>query len=169
MRLDPLIRTGQPTAFIVAGDGAAVVAIQRALDRAHPDTTFIHLRGTRTRTAAGFFDELAAALQAPVWFGGNWNALVDVARDRGWLAGHVLAIYDVHELLADAGERERRDCAEVLELLGRGGRDGAAEPATDPDDHGFHVLGQLPAGEAAPFLARWRDAGLTITTLDPSA
>ena len=169
MRLDPLIRTGPPTAFIVAGDGADVVAVQRALDSAYPDTTFVHLRGTRMRTATGFFDELAAALQLPVWFGGNWNALVDVARDRSWLAGHVLAVYDVHELLADAGDRTRRDCAEVLELFGRAGRDGAAEPPTDADDLGFHVLGQLPAGEVEGFLARWRDAGLTIATLDPSA
>ena len=163
MRLDSLIRTGPPTAVILVGDGADVVTLQRALDRAHPDTTFIHLRGTRMRTAAGFFDELAAALQLPVWFGGNWSALVDVARDRAWLAGHVLAVYDIHELLAVADERDRRACAEVLELLGRAGRDPGAAPITEPDDHGFHLLGQLPAADADAFLARWRAAGLTVT------
>ena len=170
MSLDELVRSGPPTAYVVRGDGADVVALQHALEGAHADTTFVQLHGAKMRTAAGFFAELAAALQLPAWFGGNWNALVDVARDRTWLAGHVLAIHDGHELLIDASDRDRRDCAEVLELLGRGGRDPASAPRDDPDDdHGFHLLAQLPADEAEAFIARWRAAGLTIAPCAPSA
>ena len=166
MSLDQLVKSGPPTAIVVGGVAADVVALQHALDRAHPDTTFVHVRGAKMRTAAGFFDELAAALQFPARFGANWNALVDVARDRAWLAGHVLAVYDGHELLIEAGDRDRHDCAEVLEQLGRGGRDPASTPADSADDdHGFHLLAQLPADEADRFIARWRTAGLTIAPL----
>ena len=166
MSLDELVRSGPPTAIIVGGDRSAVGVLRRALADAHPDTIFVHVRGTKMRTVAGFFDELAAALQFPIWFGANWDALVDVARDRGWLAGHVLAVYDVHELLVDADDRDRRACAEVLELLGRLGRDPATTPA-DQDEDGFHLLGQLPAADAEPFITRWRAVGLTIAPLEP--
>ena len=71
MSLDELVRSGPPTAVIVGGDRSAVGALRRALDDAHPDTIFVHVRGTKMRTAAGFFDELAAALQFPIWFGAN--------------------------------------------------------------------------------------------------
>ena len=100
MDLRPLLRSGPPTALVLTGDWRAVVDLQGRLHQAHPDTTFVHLRGGKMRTAAGFFDELAAALQFPSWFGENWDALTDIARFRGWFAGIVLGVYDAHDLLA---------------------------------------------------------------------
>lgn len=169
MRFRELVQTGPPTVLVLTEDWRAVVKLQGELADAHPDTTFVHVRGKKMRTVAGFFDELAAALQFPVWFGANWDALLDVVRDRGWLAGTVLGVYDAHELLADASERDVRNCADLLERFNRYGRAAGELPPVEPDDtDGFHVLAQLPAGDADSFCERWRALGLTVSSLDPA-
>lgn len=169
MSFRELVRSGPPTALVLTGDWRDVVNLQIGLEKAHPDTTFIHLRGTKMRTAEGFFDEIAAALQFPVWFGANWDALIDVVRDRGWLAGMVLGVYDAHELLIEANERDRRNCADVLELFNHYGRDHAPADVADDDDDGFHLLAQVPPGEAERFIERWRADGLTVAVFAPPA
>jgi RNAse (barnase) inhibitor barstar len=61
------------------------------------------IRGTRCRTTDGLFDELAAALQFPAYFGANWNALSDVLADLRWLPAeaYLFVIEDADVLLAD--------------------------------------------------------------------
>jgi hypothetical protein len=60
------------------------------------------LRGSRARSLAGFFDETAAALQLPSYFGHNWAALTDCLRD---IEGSVVIVVTEGEsLLADAGD-----------------------------------------------------------------
>lgn len=46
---------------------------------------------------------MAASLQFPAWFGGNWDALEDCLTDLSWLGaeGHVLLFEDVSDLHAD--------------------------------------------------------------------
>lgn len=50
--------------------------------------------------------ELASALDFPVWFGGNWDALFDCLADMSWRAapGRVLALRNVEDLQAVAPE-----------------------------------------------------------------
>jgi hypothetical protein len=61
------------------------------------------IRGSRSRTTAGLFDEMAAALQFPAYFGGNWNALRDMLSDLRWLPAeaYLLVVEGADELLAD--------------------------------------------------------------------
>ncbi|MDF0531832.1 barstar family protein [Tsukamurella sp. 8F] len=60
------------------------------------------VRGSRMRTKAALLDEVSAALQFPLTFGGNWDALADCLGDLDWIAGTVvLAIAESLEVLAD--------------------------------------------------------------------
>ena len=169
MDLRPLLRSGPPTALVLTGDWRAVVDLQGRLHQAHPDTTFVHLRGGKMRTAAGFFDELAAALQFPSWFGENWDALTDIARFRGWFAGIVLGVYDAHDLLVDASDTDRRTAAAVLEQCNRYGKDEPPADVAADDEDGFHLLLQVSAGDADGVVARWQAAGLSIAVLPADA
>jgi hypothetical protein len=66
------------------------------------------VRGRKSRTVATFFDEIAAALQFPYYFGENWNALTDVLRDLEWSPGsaYLILIADADQLLADADDED---------------------------------------------------------------
>lgn len=80
------------------------------------------LRGKKMRTVAGVFDEFAAALQFPYYFGENKDAFDECLRDLveflGEAQGFVLLIREGSELLAeDVAEQEwfgsaMSDCAE---------------------------------------------------------
>lgn len=53
------------------------------------------VRGSKMRTEPQLFDEFAAALQFPAYFGENWSALDDCLTDLAWLppeAGYVLVV-----------------------------------------------------------------------------
>lgn len=66
------------------------------------------VRGAKMRAEQGFFDELAAALQFPDYFGENWDAVRDCLTDLDLPpgAGFVLLVRDADQLLLDApGER----------------------------------------------------------------
>ncbi|MFE6862635.1 barstar family protein [Nocardia sp. NPDC057668] len=79
------------------------------------------LRAGKMRTVAGVFDEFAAALQFPYYFGENKDAfdecLRDLAESLGEAEGYVLLVRDAADLLADQpGELEwfasaMTDCA----------------------------------------------------------
>lgn len=66
------------------------------------------LRGTKMRTTAGVFDEFAAALQFPYYFGDNRDAFDECLRDLdefvGEAPGYVVVIRDSSGLLADQRE-----------------------------------------------------------------
>jgi hypothetical protein len=52
------------------------------------------LDGTKAGTRAGFFQEIARALQFPDYFGRNWDAVYDCLTDFNWLPadGYVLVL-----------------------------------------------------------------------------
>src|SRR6516225_3387906 len=60
------------------------------------------IRGHKAKTTAALFDEMAAALQFPSYFGENWNALDECLSDLEWLAGDacLLVFERAPELLA---------------------------------------------------------------------
>ncbi|QBS43088.1 barstar family protein [Nocardia sp. CS682] len=80
------------------------------------------LRGAKMRTVARVFDEIAAALQFPYYFGENKDAFDECLRDLddfvGEGAGYVVVLRDSDDLLAEEpAERAwfaeaMRDCAD---------------------------------------------------------
>jgi hypothetical protein len=62
-----------------SADAFANLALPLAIQR--PAAVVHTVRGRKSRTVAIFFDEVAAALQFPYYFGENWNALGDLLND----------------------------------------------------------------------------------------
>ncbi|MFI6045183.1 barstar family protein [Nocardia sp. NPDC051321] len=86
------------------------------------------LRGTKMRTIARVFDEVAAALQFPYYFGQNKDAFDECLRDLddfvGDGTGYVVVIRDSADLLAEEPAQRAwfaeamRDCAEYWSRKG---------------------------------------------------
>lgn len=73
------------------------------------------VRGQRCQSRERFFQEIAAALQFPHYFGENWDALEECLGDLGWLDSDqlTLMITNVDKVLS----RGARDLATFLEIL----------------------------------------------------
>jgi RNAse (barnase) inhibitor barstar len=73
---------------------------------AHREWDVLRVRGTKSSDEARFFDELAAALQFPYYFGENWDAVWDCITDLNWLRGlSYLVIFDSAEYLLSESDR----------------------------------------------------------------
>lgn len=61
------------------------------------------MRGKNMNSAQGLFNEFAAALQFPCYFGNNWNAFDECMADLEWLPGkgYLIMIVDGSHLLRD--------------------------------------------------------------------
>lgn len=132
--------------FLTTGSGAAITAadLDELRTRDLPKVRLV--RGRRMRTRAALLDEMAAALQFPATFGGNWDALADCLADLQWLGGPglvVLAVSDADQVGADEDG--------MLAVL-------AAVLAAVP----MQVLLGQADGEPDP---AWNAAGLTVTDL----
>lgn len=121
------------------------------------------VRGRKMRTLAGLFDEFAAALQFPLYFGENEDAFNECIAELEALpagGGYVVTITEPDQVLADEG-------AEALGWLVRS-MEAAAEEWSQPVDLGewwdrpavpFHVVlaGEHDAIELTT--RRWSRAG----------
>lgn len=124
------------------------------------------------RTLSGLFDEFAAALQFPIYFGENMDAFDECMADLEYLPageGYVMVILEPDQVLADA-EVER-----FVQLLGS--LKAAATEWARPVDLGewwdrpaipFHVV--LAGGQDEIDIAadRWSKTGLTMARLHVS-
>jgi hypothetical protein len=74
------------------------------------------IRGHKAKSTATLFDEMAAALQFPSYFGENWNALDECLNDLEWLAGdaYLLVIERAPDLLALESPAEFQSFFHVL-------------------------------------------------------
>lgn len=72
------------------------------------------LRGKQMPTTEDMFNEFAAALQFPYYFGGNWAAFDECLADLSWLpaTGYVITIFDSADLLA------KEEGSQLDQLLG---------------------------------------------------
>lgn len=68
-----------------ATSGGLAVRIETMATAARPGTIVRTIDGRRCTSSAGFFTEIAAALEFPAYFGHNWDALNDCLIDMGWL------------------------------------------------------------------------------------
>jgi hypothetical protein len=124
------------------------------------------LRGQKMQTAPQLFDEFAAALQFPFYFGENWNALLECLTDLEWLpdGACILMILNGTQLLARETEES---LAAFLDFLAVAAADwtaaekGPLEPAPRP----FHVVFQCSPAEDVRFLSRVHAAGATLDRL----
>ncbi len=78
------------------------------------------IRLDEARGKSELLDAIAAALEFPDWFGGNWDALEDCLTDLDWRggAGHVLVFEAAEAFRVDYGD-DWRMLVEVLEACAR--------------------------------------------------
>src|SRR6185436_17428832 len=78
------------------------------------------LRGKKMRTSASLFDEVAAALQFPHYFGENWSAFDECITDLSWLpaSGYMLLVTNSEEVLRDEDDNSWRTLISILQEAG---------------------------------------------------
>jgi hypothetical protein len=107
-----LERLGEVTAAPIILLGADAPALADAVDRWEAaGVTARAARGWKMRTVAALFDEVAAALQFPPYFGENWSAFDECLADlalppRRRTHGLVLAVLDAEQVLQDENVAE---------------------------------------------------------------
>jgi len=124
------------------------------------------VRGSKGRTTPDLFDEIAAALQFPYYFGENWDALDECLADLVWLVGdaYILFFTDAHRLLD-------RESAEKLEFLFGILENSARKWAqTEKDVLGsasrpFHVVFQCAPDDESELLTRFANISRSLNRL----
>lgn len=79
------------------------------------------VRGRKMRSLAELFDEFAAALQFPLYFGENKDAFDECLADLGALRageGYVVVVIEPDQVLVDAGATDLRWLCEAMESAG---------------------------------------------------
>jgi RNAse (barnase) inhibitor barstar len=121
------------------------------------------IRGTKSRTSGDFFNECAAALQFPDYFGENWDALDECLSDLEWLPGDAyLLVVTEADLLLD---REPDHLRTLLEVLERAGGEWAKALDSQGVPRPFHVVFQCTSDRAAILQTRVGGAARTLEAL----
>lgn len=121
------------------------------------------VRGRKMREYQGLFDEFAAALQFPWYFGENGNAFHDCMTDLAWLptqSGYTIVFRDAADVLIGARDdglewlisNLSQVCAEWAKSVIEG--EWWDRPAVP-----FHVVLHCDLGEVAKVQKRWSKAG----------
>ncbi len=90
----------------------------RALLLQGPDREVRMLHGNRCRTKQGLMAEMSAALQFPLYFQPNWDAVLDCLSDMSWVEYPelVLVVARADQLLADEPQQQMTTFLEVIAL-----------------------------------------------------
>jgi len=115
------------------------------------------LRGAKMKTAASLFDEFAAALQFPYYFGENWDALDECITDLSWLPAdaYILLITDAQSVLSEEDESQLNTLVAVLQ--GAGDEWGRPVETSEPWARpavAFHVLFQCDEAHRQAVMSR---------------
>lgn len=121
------------------------------------------IRGRKGGTVGAFFDEAAAALQFPFYFGENWDSFNDCMQDLTWLRAEAftLCFADANHLLGNAPAEQRQRLITVLnQAIQRSNQTSKSRPARP-----FHVVFHATPGEEATLVTRWQAAGASLNRL----
>jgi RNAse (barnase) inhibitor barstar len=164
MDVHSLFRTTPPYLHLWTASPSDAYEFARSIQQAPGRQAIVRLiRGAKSRTAAGLFDEFGAALQFPDYFGENWDALLDCLRDLEWLtADAYLLVVTEGELVLDREVKQFKTLVEVL-------AEAAEEWAKAEDSQGvvrpFHIVFQCGTERAAHLETRLRETGRKFEVL----
>ena len=123
------------------------------------------LRGNKMRNWQLLFNEIAATLQFPYYFGDNLNALDECITDLEWLnaQGYLLVILGADDILADCDEADFKALMDHLItaacVWAKPIRDGQT---WDRDERPFHVLLHAEYRKEGVLRARLERTGLDV-------
>jgi hypothetical protein len=102
MKTNPLLQTKGPWLHLLLASESEACDRMWALPTSTSSQVVARLiRGHKAKTTEALFDEFAAALQFPCYFGENWDAFDECVNDLEWLSGnaYVLLITNSNRLL----------------------------------------------------------------------
>jgi RNAse (barnase) inhibitor barstar len=170
-----LLSSRPPWLHTVIGDHGALTDYLWAIPGHAPsdlskDVVVRLVRGDKMLSYRQLFDEFAAALQFPYYFGMNLNALDECLRDLEWVRGRVvtLAISDAVRTLSLEEEDALINFLQLLNDVAAEWNEGVApvEPESRPPTP-FHVLLHAASADAQGLQEQVVAAGLVapVTTL----
>ena len=113
------------------------------------------LRGANMQRMEGFYDELAAVLQFPLYFGRNWAAMDECLADLEWLPAdaYLLVFADASLVLKSAGDGDSEAFFNLLSRISGEWAEGSAN-GLERKPTPFHVLLHVGVAEADDFSQR---------------
>src|SRR5579859_1395023 len=145
---------GKPCFSTVQADVSAFQDLTMQLAHTHKGSIIRIIRGDKSKTLQGFFDECAASLQFPYYFGENWSAFDECITDLDWLEGdaYLLMINNASSLLSEAAPE---DLCTLLQILAKANEEWLVPNTYIPRNRNptpFHVVFQCTAEEMLPFV-----------------
>jgi RNAse (barnase) inhibitor barstar len=133
-----------------------------------PDLVVRTVRGNKITTAERLFDEFAAALQFPDYFGENWDALDECLADLSWLpgTGYVIVVRDAIEVLS---KEHSQSLLTLVNVLDRAAEEwNVAIELGEPWDRpakSFHVILHADSQYEAKLLTLMQSAGRALPSV----
>jgi hypothetical protein len=162
--VDKFFTLGKPCFYIIQSDKSAFQ--DRALHLAANGKGHVIriVRGEKSKDVTSFFDEVAAALQFPYYFGENWPAFEECITDLDWTPGdaYLLMVNDASFLLRDADSLDFRTLLHTLEKANEEWLTPNAYMPRQRQPTPFHVLFQCTGDDIATFVQRLSRAGVTF-------
>jgi hypothetical protein len=126
------------------------------LPNRNPGAIIRMIRGKKSQTMFDFFDEIAAALQFPYYFGENWAAFDECITDLDWVEGnaYLCMVNDAHLFFSQA---EIEDFRILIRILSNANTEWLTPNQYIPRDRQptpFHVLFQCLESDVAALSQR---------------
>jgi hypothetical protein len=122
------------------------------------------LRGNKMRTVNSLFDEFAAALQFPYYFGENWNAFDECLTDLAWLPGDVYILIITNSEATLATEEDEEQLVTLIDILQNAGEEWSRPVETSESwSHPpvpFHVIFQSSEAGLEVVRSRLKSTGM---------
>lgn len=146
MDTELLFKLGKPAFYLTAMDASQFADFYDQLTIDRPNAVVRTIRGNKCRTVDNFFNEFAASLQFPYYFGENWDAFEECINDMTWLKGdaYILMVDDAQQFLSEA---DSEDIDVFLRLISSANLQWASSTEGFSDSHPttpFHILLRCP-------------------------
>jgi hypothetical protein len=132
-----------------------------------PELSAKILRGNKMRSWQALFDEAAAALQFPYYFGENLNAFDECMADLEWLnaRGYLIVILKADQVLADCDDAELQALITLLcNVASEWAKPVKSGGAWDREGKPFHVLFQSEGLKTAQFHDRLARCNVSVSS-----
>jgi hypothetical protein len=120
------------------------------------------IRGHKARTTQALFDEFAAALQFPYYFGENWAAFDECLADLEWLPAdaYLIAISNAADLLEDEPESANafREFLERMVRIAREWSEPRHDGTGEQPPRAFHTILHCPHADEPALRRKLRAA-----------